>query len=88
MNEVQNIKYRNLFIDFLKGLCIIAVVFTHNLPDSIMKGTVFIAWGGMAVPLFLLIQSYHIFHAENNRISNGLPTKTLKKYYNLVMIKK
>ena len=54
---------RDLFIDFLKGICIICVVLTHNLPQSVMKASVFVAWGDMAVPLFLLFQSYHVFHS-------------------------
>lgn len=68
-------KQRDLFIDFLKGLCIISVVLTHNLPPVVMKASVFVLWGAMAVPLFLTLQSYHVFH-------RGMRSdKKLKDYY-------
>lgn len=66
---------RDLFIDFLKGLCIISVVLTHNLPEAVMKASVFVLWGAMAVPLFLTLQSYHVFHRGMR------PDKKLKDYY-------
>ncbi len=75
--------HRDLFIDFLKGLCIICVVITHNLPLSVMKASVFIAWRSMAVPLFLLLQSYHVFHADKIRQEQGLSSRTYKYHYNL-----
>lgn len=52
---------RDLFIDFLKGLCIVSVVLTHCLPQAVMKASIFVLWGAMAVPLFLMLQSYHVF---------------------------
>lgn len=66
---------RDLFIDFLKGLCIISVVLTHNLPPVVMKASVFVLWGAMAVPLFLMLQSYHVFKRGANMGMN------LKDYY-------
>lgn len=77
---------RDLFIDFLKGLCIICVVLTHNLPHSVMKASAFVAWGSMAVPLFLLIQSYHVFHTDKTRREMGLRSKTYKEHYNLAKL--
>lgn len=77
---------RNLFIDFLKGICILCVVITHNLPPTVMKYTIFIVWGGMAVPLFLLIQCYHVFHTDFKRRNIGIPPKSLKEQYNLKKI--
>lgn len=68
-------KSRDLFIDFLKGLCIICVILTHNLPPAVMKASVFILWGAMAVPLFLILQSYHVF-------KHGITTsKKFSEYY-------
>lgn len=52
---------RDGYIDFLKGVCIVWVVFTHNLPQHLMDSLGFIVWGQMAVPLFLLLQCYHVF---------------------------
>ncbi len=75
-------KKRDLFIDFLKGLCIICVVLAHNLPSVVMKGIVFVAWGSMAVPLFLLLQSYHIFHSVNQRRLVDESPISIRKYYN------
>lgn len=69
------LQQRDLFIDFLKGLCIISVVLTHNLPEVVMKASVFVLWGAMAVPLFLTLQSYHVFHRGMR------PGKKLKDYY-------
>lgn len=66
---------RDLFIDFLKGLCIICVVLTHNLPSEVMKATVFVLWGAMAVPLFLTLQSYHVFK------HGTASAKKLSEYY-------
>ena len=52
---------RDGYIDFLKGVCIIWVVLTHNLPQHLMDSLGFVVWGDMAVPLFLLLQCYHVF---------------------------
>lgn len=69
------INQRDLFIDFLKGVCIICVVLTHNLPSIVKDATLFIAWGAMAVPLFLMLQSYHVY----NR--GVIPDKKLNGYF-------
>lgn len=74
---------RNLFIDFLKGICIICVVIAHNLPPVVMKYTVFILWGGMAVPLFLLIQCYHVFNTDRLRKDKGLQSKSYCEQYRI-----
>lgn len=74
---------RDLFIDFLKGICIISVILTHNLPAPVMSGLVFIAWGEMAVPLFLLVQAYHVFNSNKWYVDLGLPSKTYTQHYNL-----
>ncbi len=77
------VRQRDVFIDFLKGLCIICVVLTHNLPAPVMKALVFVAWGSMAVPLFLLLQCYHVFNSDKLRKEKGLPQKSYREFYNL-----
>lgn len=47
------------FIDFLKGLCIVSVVLTHCIPYEWQQVIGFPFWGAQAVPVFLLIQSFH-----------------------------
>ena len=49
------------FIDFLKGLCIIAVVLNHALPTTIKDISFWCLWGDMAVPIFLMIQIFHTY---------------------------
>lgn len=46
-------------LDYVKGVCILFVVLTHNLPDQ--NGILFSFWGSQAVPCFLLIQSFHAY---------------------------
>ena len=58
------------FIDFLKAYCIICVILAHNLPSP--DSVVFSIWGGMQVPLFLLIQTFHA-------LKNGNTTNNWKK---------
>lgn len=66
---------RDYFIDFLKGVSIIFVILAHNLFPSLQKTLLFCLWGGQAVPIFLLIQSYHGY---NKIISKSI---TLKEYF-------
>lgn len=49
------------FIDVLKGFAIISVVINHILPYYIERPLLFCLWGEMAVPLFLIIQSFHYY---------------------------
>lgn len=73
---------RDIFIDFLKGLCIISVVLTHSLPVEVQKSTAFALWGQMAVPLFLILQTYHVFNAALRRKRDGNPPAPLCGHYN------
>ena len=52
------------FIDFLKGVCIVGVVLTHSIPYEWQDLIGFPYWGAQAVPLFLLVQSYHYFKKD------------------------
>lgn len=47
------------FITFMKGYAILCVLLAHAIPNPDATGYVF--WGGMQVPLFLLIQTFHSF---------------------------
>lgn len=55
------------FIDFLKAFCIISVILAHNLPDQ--NAVLFGLWGGMQVPLFLLIQTFHSLKKSQQKIN-------------------
>ena len=70
------------YIDFIKGLCIIAVVFTHALPSVIKDVSLFCLWGEMAVPVFLLIQ---VFHAYKNGLDSPKPILTLKIFKRIII---
>ena len=48
-------------IDFVKGICILLVVWTHCFGDKIINWTFFDLWGYPAVPIFLLIQIFHAY---------------------------
>lgn len=50
------------FYDFLKGVCIIWVIWEHTMPC--LNETLFPFWGKQAVALFLLIQVFHIARKE------------------------
>lgn len=65
------------FIDYVKGLSIICVVLTHNLPLLGRKLSLFELWGKQAVPLFLLLQVFHTvrYFADGQR--------SITDYFNL-----
>ncbi|MBR1681482.1 acyltransferase [bacterium] len=48
-------------IDFIKGLCILAVVVTHCIPYVIHKYFLFCLWIDWQVALFLMIQTFHTY---------------------------
>lgn len=49
---------RNLFLDFLKGVAIICVIFIHNLPDAVLSETKSFFHIGQAVPIFMVTSGY------------------------------
>lgn len=57
------------FIDFLKGLCIISVVLTHSIFYNWQNIIGFPFWGAQAVPIFLIIQSYHVFKKDEFKLN-------------------
>ena len=48
-------------IDYIKGLCILFVIWTHSLNRSELGHILFPYWGDTAVPIFLLIQVFHYY---------------------------
>lgn len=56
------------FLDFLKGFCILSVILTHCL-DERRDYILFHYWGELAVPLFLILQAYHVFRKDKACIS-------------------
>ena len=47
------------FITFMKGYAILCVLLAHAIPNPDATG--YAIWGGMQVPLFLIIQTFHSF---------------------------
>lgn len=67
------------FIDFIKGFCIISVVLTHSLPSIAKDYSLFYLWGGMAVPLFLMIQVFHTYKKGFDSKKKILSFKIVKR---------
>lgn len=60
--ELQlNRQHYDPFIDFLKGICIIFVIMNHCMPEKIMLYSAFFFWGVSAVPIFLILQTFHTY---------------------------
>ena len=54
------------FIDYLKGISIIFVVWTHCMTRDELSCILFPFWGDTAVPLFLIIQTFHCYKKDKN----------------------
>lgn len=52
------------FIDYLKAYSILCVVLVHALPPPFWDYTMLMVWGGMQVPMFVLIQTFHAYKKE------------------------
>ena len=72
----------DLSIDFIKGLCILLVVWTHCFGDIISNFLFFDLWGYPAVPLFLLIQ---VFHAYKKGTENVKKVSIKKLWERIIM---
>jgi len=48
-------------IDYIKGLCILFVIWTHCIGREELGHMLFPYWGDTAVPIFLLIQVFHYY---------------------------
>lgn len=49
------------FIDFIKGISIIFVILNHCIGESLHSKSFYCLWGDSAVPLFLIIQTFHAY---------------------------
>ena len=52
-------------IDYIKGLCILFVIWTHAINRSELGYILFPYWGDTAVPIFLIIQAFHYYKKGN-----------------------
>lgn len=75
-------KKHDEFIDVLKGFAILFVIINHCLPCFVKSVLLFNLWGGVAVPLFLLLQSYHYF---KRGLNNTPPVKFGKIFRRIVL---
>ena len=74
-------KKRNHFIDLLKGVCIIFVIFTHSgWTDSQTLKLLFPFWIDMAVPIFMLISGYVYTKSFNKNEIETLDSAYNKNY--------
>lgn len=67
------------FLDYLKGISIFFVLLTHCLPNQ--NYILFSLWGDQAVPLFLLIQT---FHAYKHGLDKAVKIPNLAKLFNRI----
>jgi len=58
--DFKNIGY-DPQIDYIKGVCIIFVIWTHAINRSELGYILFPYWGDTAVPIFLIIQAFHYY---------------------------
>jgi Fucose 4-O-acetylase and related acetyltransferases len=78
---------RDSFIDFLKGLAIICVILTHNLPQQ--GKIIFCLWGAQAVPIFLIIQTYHAYNnifKKKLSFKDHFSSKSVFKVYKRILL--
>ena len=48
-------------IDYIKGLCILFVIWTHCMNRGELSRILFPYWGDTAVPIFIIIQVFHFY---------------------------
>ena len=48
-------------IDYIKGLCILFVIWTHCMNRGELRRILFPYWGDTAVPIFIIIQVFHYY---------------------------
>ena len=48
-------------IDYIKGLCILFVIWTHCMNRGELSSILFPYWGDTAVPIFIIIQVFHYY---------------------------
>ena len=55
------------FLDFIKADAILSVLLGHTFP--FLDETGYSLWYGMQVPLFILVQVFHVFKKENYKLN-------------------
>lgn len=75
-----NINGYDPFIDFIKAYAIICVIIGHLLPINILPYLGYSIWMGMQVPLFILIQAFHVFKKRSSANFN------LKKIFTRILL--
>lgn len=55
------------FLDFIKAYAILAVLLGHTFP--FLDETGYFLWYGMQVPLFILVQVFHVLKKENYKLN-------------------
>lgn len=64
-NNIERIKfYKTGYdpqIDYIKGICILFVIWTHCISREELGYMLFPYWGDTAVPIFLIIQVFHYY---------------------------
>ena len=68
-------------IDILKGYSILFVLFNHSTPLYLKNITGFDLWGGMGVPLFLLIQVFHYYKRGLDKTPAIKPMKVFQRVF-------
>lgn len=53
-------------VDYIKGLCILFVIWTHCINRDELGHIYYPFWGDTAVPIFLIIQVFHYYKKESN----------------------
>ena len=76
-------------IDYIKGLCILFVVWTHCMNRGELSNILFPYWGDTAVPIFIIIQ---VFHYYKKGVSIRMPSvsklwkRILRPYITMVAL--
>ena len=60
-------------IDYIKGLCILFVVWTHCMNRGELSNIFFPYWGDTAVPIFIIIQVFHYYKKGVNVRMPSIP---------------
>lgn len=66
-------------IDMLKGFAILFVLLNHSTPLYLKNLIAFDLWGGMGVPLFLLIQVFHYYKRGLDKTPAIKPLKVFQR---------
>lgn len=75
------------YIDFIKGISIIFVILNHCIGESLHYKSLYCLWGDSAVPIFLIIQTFHVYkRGLNVRFSISKVWKRVLKNFILMQL--